>query len=69
MVLLESLVYYKGIFYIYIVRLSDDGFQRVYKQTVGIDFIQKNIDLKGSLYSLQIWDIGGQVLFFVFNYV
>jgi Ras-related protein Rab-28 len=43
-------------------RLKEDGFQRVYKQTIGIDWIQKNIRIRGKDVVLQLWDIGGQSL-------
>lgn len=42
-------------------RFLDDGFQRVYKQTVGVDFFEKKVDLRGDQsVTLQVWDIGGQ---------
>lgn len=43
-----------------ISRFVDDGFQRVYKQTVGLDFFEKNIELARRSIALQVWDIGGQ---------
>ena len=40
---------------------SDDGFQRVYKQTVGLDFFEKLVTIRGTRrLKLQVWDIGGQ---------
>lgn len=42
-------------------RFVQDGFVRVYKQTVGIDFFQKTMRLRAdTLVALQVWDIGGQ---------
>lgn len=42
-------------------RLVDDGFDRVYKQTIGCDFYQRSVTLKGDHTAmLQVWDIGGQ---------
>ena len=44
-----------------IKRLVTDGFARVYKQTIGCDFFQKNITIKGDhRVNLQVWDVGGQ---------
>lgn len=43
-------------------RFRADGFARVYKQTVGIDFYEKAARLGGADVSLQVWDIGGQSL-------
>ena len=38
-----------------------DGFQKVYKQTIGCDFYEKCLQLRGDKYvSLRVWDIGGQ---------
>ena len=38
-----------------------DGFAPVYKQTVGVDFYEKILDLKNnSTVSLRVWDVGGQ---------
>lgn len=38
-----------------------DGFIPVYKQTVGIDFYEKSLPLRGDVsVSLRIWDCGGQ---------
>lgn len=33
-----------------------------YKQTVGLDFFEKNIQLRSRAVTLQVWDIGGQQL-------
>ena len=41
-------------------RFREDGFARVYKQTVGIEFLEKTVKLGGGAVSLQVWDIGGQ---------
>ena len=38
-----------------------DGFGKSYKQTVGVDFFEKLLNIKGDKYvSLRVWDIGGQ---------
>lgn len=38
-----------------------EGFHAVYKQTVGCDFYEKQLKLRGEQYvSLKVWDIGGQ---------
>ena len=38
-----------------------DGFQKVYKQTIGCDFFEKQIEPRANhLVSLRVWDIGGQ---------
>lgn len=38
-----------------------EGFHAVYKQTVGCDFYEKQLKLRGESYvSLKVWDIGGQ---------
>ena len=42
-------------------RFSDDKFNQKYKQTVGVDFFIKRINIPPNYQiSLQIWDIGGQ---------
>jgi Ras-related protein Rab-28 len=41
-------------------RFKEDGFKRVYKQTVGLDFYEKRVSLRGRQLTLQVWDIGGQ---------
>jgi len=44
-----------------IERFVADGFDRVYKQTVGLDFYEKKLVLRGDKrVDLQVWDIGGQ---------
>ena len=44
-----------------ISRFVADGFDRVYKQTVGLDFFEKKLTLRGDKrVKLQVWDIGGQ---------
>lgn len=38
-----------------------DGFQKVYKQTIGCDFFEKQLEVRKSHFvSLRVWDIGGQ---------
>lgn len=38
-----------------------DGFQKVYKQTIGCDFFEKQIEPRNNhIVSLRVWDIGGQ---------
>ena len=38
-----------------------EGFHAVYKQTIGCDFYEKQLKLRGESYvSLKVWDIGGQ---------
>jgi Ras-related protein Rab-28 len=41
-------------------RFIEDGFQRVYKQTVGIDFLERALRVRDRLLNVQVWDIGGQ---------
>ncbi|CAK4320162.1 unnamed protein product [Aphanomyces euteiches] len=42
-------------------RFVEDGFTRQYKQTIGLDFFEKKIDLpRGKRVVLEVWDIGGQ---------
>ena len=41
-------------------RFEDDGYSKVYKQTVGLDFCEKKVSLKGKEITLQVIDIGGQ---------
>ena len=42
-------------------RLCDSEFEPKYKQTIGLDFFVKRIELPGNVnIALQIWDIGGQ---------
>eukprot|EP01039_Chlorochromonas_danica_P001239 gene1239-1351_t len=42
-------------------RFAEDKFSQNYKQTVGVDFLIKRINLQANLQiALQIWDIGGQ---------
>jgi GTPase SAR1 family protein len=45
-----------------IQRFSDDGFRKVYKQTVGVDFLEKSLEVQGRAVKLALWDIGGQSL-------
>ncbi|KAG8469062.1 hypothetical protein KFE25_007580 [Diacronema lutheri] len=43
------------------MRFSQDHFAQSYKQTIGVDFFHKHIELpNGQRVALQIWDIGGQ---------
>ncbi|XP_035233400.1 ras-related protein Rab-28-like isoform X2 [Stegodyphus dumicola] len=45
------------------LRFTQDKFDKLYKQTVGVDFFLKRIILPGSVnVTLQLWDIGGQSL-------
>ena len=37
-----------------------EGFLPIYKQTIGCDFYEKSIILRGKNISLKVWDIGGQ---------
>ena len=47
-----------------IMRFCEDYFARSYKQTIGVDFFVKRIELPGDVHvALQIWDIGGQSIF------
>lgn len=44
-----------------IAAFKAEGFHAVYKQTVGCDFYEKQLKLRGESYvSLRVWDIGGQ---------
>jgi Ras-related protein Rab-28 len=44
-----------------IQRFVADGFSKVYRQTVGLDFFEKSVKLHGGKpATLQVWDIGGQ---------
>ena len=44
-----------------IAAFESDGFTRVYKQTIGVDFFEKKLHIRGDTHlSLRIWDIGGQ---------
>lgn len=38
----------------------DGGFQPIYKQTIGVEFYEKKLDIRDKCISLRIWDIGGQ---------
>lgn len=47
-----------------IMRFCEDHFGRSYKQTIGVDFFVKRLELPNNLnVALQIWDIGGQSVF------
>ena len=40
---------------------KSDGFLPVYKQTVGCDFYEKQLNIRGDyMVSLRLWDVGGQ---------
>lgn len=43
-------------------RFISDGFEKKYKQTVGIDFLEKVVNIRQTPVTLQVWDIGGQNL-------
>ena len=44
-----------------IARFRTEGFAPQYAQTIGVDFFEKRLELRGSqAVKLQIWDIGGQ---------
>lgn len=45
-----------------IARFVENGFTKVYKQTVGLDFFEKKIAFRDQQVCLQLWDIGGQSL-------
>lgn len=46
-----------------IARFVADGFTRVYKQTVGLDFFEKTLAFpRDQRVVLQVWDIGGQTI-------
>ena len=43
-----------------IMRFCEDHFGKSYKQTIGVDFFVKRIELPGNIQvALQVWDIGG----------
>ena len=47
-----------------ISRFCQDQFARSYKQTIGLDFFVKRVELPGNLnVTMQVWDIGGQSIF------
>ena len=47
-----------------ILRFCEDHFGKNYKQTIGVDFYVKRLELPGDLQvALQVWDIGGQSIF------
>ncbi|GMH93559.1 hypothetical protein TrVE_jg1611 [Triparma verrucosa] len=43
-------------------RFIDDGFKKLYKQTVGVDFLEKTLEFRGVPLKTSVWDIGGQSL-------
>eukprot|EP00345_Euplotes_harpa_P013831 CAMPEP_0168337616 /NCGR_PEP_ID=MMETSP0213-20121227/12300_1 /TAXON_ID=151035 /ORGANISM="Euplotes harpa, Strain FSP1.4" /LENGTH=176 /DNA_ID=CAMNT_0008343147 /DNA_START=8 /DNA_END=538 /DNA_ORIENTATION=- len=45
-------------------RFCEDYFAKSYKQTIGVDFYVKRLELPENIYTaLQVWDIGGQSIF------
>lgn len=47
-----------------ISRFCQDSFARSYKQTIGLDFFVKRVELPGNIQvTMQVWDIGGQSIF------
>eukprot|EP00960_Hanusia_phi_P063819 765584-Hanusia_phi.AAC.2 len=43
------------------MRFTNDEFGQQYKQTIGVDFMLRRLELPGNTrVALQIWDIGGQ---------
>ena len=45
-------------------RFWEDYFAKSYKQTIGVDFYVKRLELPGDVFTtLQVWDIGGQSIF------
>lgn len=42
------------------MRFTQNMFNKIYKQTIGLDFFLKRVNLPGYEVTLQIWDIGGQ---------
>lgn len=46
------------------MRFCEDYFAKTYKQTIGVDFFVKRLELpQNTLVGLQVWDIGGQSIF------
>ena len=44
-----------------IAAFKTDGFTPVYKQTIGVDFFEKQLRIRNKVsISLRIWDVGGQ---------
>ena len=44
-----------------IAAFRTDGFTPVYKQTIGVDFFEKQLRIRDNVsISLRIWDVGGQ---------
>jgi len=41
-------------------RFKDDGFHRVYKQTIGVDFYERRMKIREQNVVMQVWDVGGQ---------
>jgi small GTP-binding protein len=39
---------------------EENGFRRVYQQTVGVEWFEKSFQLRAKRILLQVWDIGGQ---------
>ena len=45
-------------------RFCEDYFAKSYKQTIGVDFFVKRLEMPDNLFvALQVWDIGGQSIF------
>ncbi|CAI2378416.1 unnamed protein product [Moneuplotes crassus] len=45
-------------------RFCEDYFAKTYKQTIGVDFYVKRLELPDNIFTaLQVWDIGGQSIF------
>ena len=47
-----------------IMRFCEDHFAKSYKQTIGVDFFVKRLEMPNNTsVTLQVWDIGGQSIF------
>jgi Ras-related protein Rab-28 len=47
-----------------IMRFCEDYFAKSYKQTIGVDFFIKRLEMpENTFVTLQVWDIGGQSIF------
>lgn len=43
------------------MRFAANGFSKAYRQTVGVDFLEKRVTLKGAKsVRMSVWDVGGQ---------
>jgi len=48
----------------FILRFIEDSFQMSYKQTIGVDFFCRRLELsKNVVAAMNVWDIGGQSIF------